>query len=97
MLSSPENPIQILCQHYSFLMENLQSAVVAEMMEQEKLLNSADLYVILNAPMDYMRNSYIFEHVRHMETPNLFRFLEILQKIDNQKHISEKLNKGTYI
>ena len=67
------------------------------MMEQEKLLSSGDLHIILNAPMEYIRNSYIFEHVRHMETADLFRFLDILQKIDSQRHISEKLSKGTKV
>ena len=91
----PENPTQILCDQYSFFMENLQSSVVCTMMEQEKLLSGADLHVILNAPMEYMRNCYIFEHARHMETAELFKFLDILQKFDSQKHISEILINGT--
>ena len=93
----PENPIQLLCQHYSFFMENLQPTTVSRIMEQENLLSSADLDVILNAPMDYMRNLYIFEHVRHMVTPDLFRFLDILQKIDSQKYVSDELTEGTYV
>ena len=91
----PENPTQILCDQYSFFMENLESSVVCTMMEQEKLLSGADLHAILNAPMEYMRNCYIFEHVRHMETADLFKFLDILQKFDSQKLISEILINGT--
>ena len=90
------NPIQILCQHYPFVIENLQPTVVCKMMQFEKLLSDTYLYTILRAPMDYMRNLYTFEHIRHMETPNLFRFLDILKKIDSQEHISNKLTKGLY-
>ena len=90
-----ENPTEILCDQYSLFMANLQSSVVCKVMEQKKLLSGADLHVILNAPMEYMRNCYIFEHVRHMETAELFKFLDILQKFDSQKHISKILIDGT--
>ena len=92
-----EDPIQILCQHYSFFMENVQPTIVSRMMNQERLLSSVDLDIILNAPMNYMRNLYLFEHVRHMETPDLFRFLDILQTIESQKYVSDELTEGTYI
>ena len=75
-------------------MENLQPTVVCKMMQLEKLLSGTNVHTILRAPMDYMRNLYIFEHIHHMETPNLFRLLDILQRIDSQKHISNKLTKG---
>ena len=75
-------------------MENLQSSIICKMMEQEKLLSSADLHIILNTSMEYMRNCYIFEHVRHMETADFFKFLNILQKCDSQKHISEVMING---
>ena len=91
----PESPTQILCEQYSFFVENLQSSVVCKMMEQEKLLNGTDLLIIFNAPMEYISNCYIFEHVRHMETADLFKFLNILQKFDSQKHINEIMISGT--
>ena len=55
-----ENPVQILCQHYWFLMENLQPTIVSEIMKEEKLISSADLYIISKAPIGHMRNSHIF-------------------------------------
>ena len=78
-------------------MENLDPTIVSEVMKEEKLISSADLYIISKAPIGHMRNSHIFEHIRHMETPDLFKFIGILQTIDSQKHISDQLAKGMYL
>ena len=64
----------------------------------KNLLTSNELDVLLlNTPIGYMKNSYILEHVRILETPNLFSFFAALQSIDNQEHICNTLLKGTLL
>ena len=66
-------------------------------MEHQLLLKANQLNLILAAPMDYMRNFYIFNHICKMSLPELFAFLDILKESDDHKYISDKLTKGTYV
>ena len=50
--------------------------------------------LLLNTPNSYMKNSYILEHIRILEAPNLFLFIDALQRIDNQKHICDTVLEG---
>ena len=62
---------------------------------QQLLLSDSELDCIHTAPVDFMKNLYIVEKVRHMETPHLFKFLDILQGNSDQKHISNTIYNGT--
>ena len=61
---------------------------------QQFLLSDGELNYIQNAPIDFMKNLYIVEKVRHMETPHLFKFLDILQETSGQQHISNTIYNG---
>ena len=61
-------------------------------MKENKLLNINQLNIILTAPMDYMRNIYIFGHIYDMSLCELFTFLNVK---DDYKHIEG--TEGTYV
>lgn len=61
------------------------------------LLSEVDHKIILDAPLDHIRNRYILEHVCHMTTPKLFAFLDILKEIPDQKYLFDTLSGGKYI
>ena len=62
---------------------------------QQLLLSVGELDCIQTAPIDFMKNLYIVEKVRHMETPHMFKFLDILQGTSDQQHISNTIYNGT--
>ena len=64
---------------------------------QQVLFSNSELDSIQTAPIDFMKNMYIVERVRHMETPHLFLFLDILQDTSDQQHISYNILNGTNI
>ena len=55
------------------------------------LLTEVDHKIILDAPLDHIRNCYILEHVRHMKAST---FLDILKEIPDQKHLWNTLADG---
>ena len=87
-----ENPIQIFCEHYQLLVENTKPESLLE--TQQVLLSDSELDYIKTAPIDFMKNLYIVEKVRHMETPQLFMFLEKLQDVSDQQHLSNMILNG---
>jgi len=95
LFSLLENPTQVFCQYYTFLVQNMQPILLTEKLRGKKLLTSNDVEVISNAPTDHMRNSYILEHVRHRKTPELFTFLDILQEV-GQKQVYDTLTDGKH-
>ena len=94
-----ENPIQIFCEHYQLLIENMEPKSLLNSLRdktQEVFLSDSELDSIQTAPIDFMKNVYIVEKVRHMETPHLFMLLDILQDTSGQQHISNSILNGTY-
>ena len=92
-----ENPMQIFCEHYQFLVENMQPKSLLESLRektQQVLLSDSELD---STPIDFMKNVYVVEKVRHMETPHLFMFLDVLQDVSGQQHISNTILNGTNI
>ncbi|XP_065903620.1 uncharacterized protein [Dysidea avara] len=88
------NPIQILCDHYQFLLEAMDPSEICKMLFFKALLYDSDLNGLkLCIPNDYMRNSAILEYIRNLQTTSLFLFINALQDISSQKHISESLLK----
>jgi len=93
LLCFTENPIQIFCEHYQFLMQHMNPSEISRM---SVLKNSTELSFLLSkAPINYMKNCSIFEQIRILDIPNLFSFLIKLEKAEGQKHISEILLNGT--
>jgi len=76
-------------------MQHMDPNAIFEMSEFETLINSAELMFLLS--IDYMKNCYILEQIRILETPKLFSFFCALYKIDGQKHIADILLNGTYV
>ena len=59
------------------------------------LLSNSDQDILsLHIPINYMKNSFILEHIRTLDVSKLFMFIEALQKVDSQKHICDTLLKG---
>ena len=76
--------------------ENMEpKSLVHEDILEQLLLSDSELDCIQTAPIDFMKNLYIVEKVRHMETPHLFKFLDILQETSDQQHISNTIYNGT--
>jgi len=93
-----ENPTQILCDHYQFLLEAMDPDEIYMIMHSKSLLSRSDLNTLLfHFPINYMRNSFLLECVRNFKTSTLFVFIEALQKIDSQKQICETLLNGMYV
>ena len=90
-----ENPLQIFCEHYQLMGENMEPKLLVHKDNlQQLLLSDGELDCIQTAPIDFMKNLYIVEKVRHMETPHVFRFLDILQGTSGQQHISNTIYNG---
>jgi len=90
-----ENPTQILCDHYEFLLQTFDPNEITRMSYFKSLLSTDELDILLITPIGHMMNVYILEHIRILETPDLFSFLAVLQRIDSQKHICDTLLEGT--
>ena len=91
-----ENPIQVLCDHYQFLMQHMDPNEIFQMPLMKTLLSSGELHFLsLHTPIDYMKNCYILEHIRSLEASKLLSFMSALEEIDSQKHISDRLLNGT--
>ena len=90
-----ENPIQVLCDHYQFLMQHMDPNKIFQMPLMKTLLSNGELHFLsLHTPIDYMKNCYILEHIRSLEASKLLSFMSALQEIDGQKHISDRLLNG---
>ena len=51
-------------------------------------------FLSVHIPINYMKNSYVFEHICNLETSKLLSFMSELGEINSQKHISDKLQNG---
>ena len=89
-----ENPIQILCGHYQYLIENMDSKEFGRIAFFKSLLSINELDVLLHCSIDYIKNTYVFEHIRSLETPELFQFINALQEISSQQRICDTLLNG---
>ena len=97
MFTITENPTQILCDHYQSLLQNLNPNEIARMSFLRTLLSCDKLVMLLlSMPTGYMKNSYLLEHIRILETPKLFSFCAALQSVGNHKEICDILLKGKY-
>ena len=95
-----ENPMQIFCKHYQLLIENMEPKSLLDSQKdkaEQVLFSDSELDSIQTAPIGFMKNMYIVEKVRHMETPHLFMFLDILLDSSGQQHISNSILNGTNI
>jgi len=63
-------------------------------MYSENLLNNKELMIITNASCNHIKNCMIVEHVRQRTVSYLFVFLNVLQRISNQKYLYETITKG---
>ena len=66
-------------------------------MYSKGLLNKKDYTVILNAPCDQIKNRLIIEHVRHHSSSYLFTFLDVLQKMEDQRYLYDMLLNGNCV
>ena len=60
----------------------------------KSLLSVDELNILLHFPIDYTRNIYIVEHLRSLETPEIFLFIDAVQEIGSQQHICDTLLNG---
>ena len=67
---------------------------VVKLMMSHHLLCELDHKIILEAPLDHIKNCYILEHVRHMEASDVLKFIDILKEIPDQKHLWITLTDG---
>ena len=88
------NPIQILCDHYHYLIGSMDPNEIAGDKFLKSILIVNELNILLHFPINYMKNSYILEHIRSLETTAIFLFIDALKEIDSQKCISDTLLKG---
>ncbi|XP_065903573.1 uncharacterized protein [Dysidea avara] len=92
--SVSKNPIQIFCDHYQYLLEAMDPNKIFKTMFAKMLLSNSDQDILsLHIPINYMKNSFILEHIRTLDVSKLFMFIEALQKVDSQKHICDTLLK----
>ena len=92
-----ENPIQILCGHYHYLIESMDPNKIAGIPFFKSLLSVNELDVFLHSPIDYTRSTYILECIRSLETPEIFLFIDALQEVGTQKHICDTLLNGKHL
>ena len=91
-----ETPIELFCRHYQDLVQRLQPVKISEYMFSKGLLNKRDYTIITSAPCDRIRNCMIIEHVRHQSSSYLFKFLDVLQNVEDQKYLYYILINGMY-
>ena len=89
-----DTPIGLFCQHYQYLVQNLQPVKVSVYMFAKGLLDKRDYTTIMNAPSDHIKNCMLIEHVRHQSSSYLFTFLDALQQIEEQRCIFDTLISG---
>ena len=92
-LGTTTSPPQLI-NHYSMLLQQLDPLEVVELMMSHHLLCELDHKIILEAPLDHIKNCYILEHVRHMEASDVLKFIDILKEIPDQKHLWITLTDG---
>ena len=86
--------MELFCRYYQHLVQRLQPVKASEYMHSKGLLNKKDYTEILNAPCDQIKNRLIIEHVRHHSSSYLFTFLDVLQKMEDQKYLYDMLLNG---
>ena len=89
--------MELFCKHYQNLVVRLQPVKVSEYMFAKGLLIKRDYTLIMNAPCDLIKNYMLIEHVRHQSSSYLFTFLDVLQKIKDQRYLYETLINGMYV
>ena len=92
-----ENPVQIVCHHYYYLTKSMDPTEILRTSFFKTLLRNHELNILSQFSLDYMKNVYIMEHIRVLETPDLFLFIDAIQEIDNQKAICDTLLDGTCV
>jgi len=86
--------MELFHKHYQYLVQRLDPTKVTELMYSKHLLNNKELMVITNAPYDHIKNCMIVEHVRQQTLSYLLVFLNVLQRISNQKYLYDTITKG---
>ena len=86
--------MELFCRYYQQLVQTLQPDKVSEYMHSKGLLKRKDYTIILSAPCDLIKNRLIIEHVRHHSSSYLFSFLDVLQKVEDQRYLYDMLING---
>lgn len=76
-LVDPADPMNV----YHEILEHLMDArSVGDLMVSKELISKEDLDAIIGAPCDYMRNSYLLEHVEQLDSSGVHTFFILLWK-----------------
>ena len=89
--------MELFCKHYQNLVVRLQPVKVSEYMFAKGLLSKRDYALIMNAPCNLIKSYILIEHVRHQSSSYLFTFLDVLQKMKDQRYLYETLINGVYV
>ena len=66
--------------YHKFLERFMDAESVGKLMVSKELISNDDLDAVIGAPSDYMRNSYLLEHVEQLDSSGMHTFFALLQQ-----------------
>ena len=87
-------PAEVINHYYCFLLENLDSSTICQIMLKMKLLTEKDLLHAAKMYSDYQKNAFLVDRLLVTSTSGIVEFCHLLQTTQSQQEIGFKLVHG---
>ncbi len=88
------NPAEVIGHYYCFLLENLDSSVICQLMLEMKLLTEDDLVHCAKMCSEHQKNTFLMDHLLAAGTTRIVGFCHLLQDTENHQEIGTILTNG---
>ena len=86
--------MEVIGHYYCFLLENLDSSVICQLMLEMKLLTEDDLVHCAKMFSDHQKNVFLMDHLLTAGTISIVGFCHLLQNTESQQEIGTMLANG---
>ena len=87
-------PAEVIGHYYCFLLSNLDSSTICQIMLELKLLTEEELVYSAKMCSEYQKNAFLVDHLLVTGTHSIFEFCRLLQNTENQKEVGYMLVNG---
>ena len=86
----------MISHYYCFLLENIDSSVIFQLMLEIKLLTEDDLVHCAKMCSDHLKNAFLIDHLLAMGTASIVEFCHLLRNTENLQEIGTMLVNGKF-